>query len=224
LQTELLNIPNNTQSVTFKVDINATQPDTLSDGTLNTDPQTPFRTIDFALLARDSTRILINNIGNHLLNNLSGIHHYSREFTINASALRRKNVWVIPNISLSGTFNQNNLYFALVNVSIEGDNLGKRSPKSDEKNIIPTEYSLKQNYPNPFNPTTQIRYSIVNGGIVTLKVFDLLGREVATLVNEEKPAGTYQVEFNAKGLASGIYFYTLVSGNFAATKKLILLK
>ena len=86
------------------------------------------------------------------------------------------------------------------------------------------EYSLEQNYPNPFNPTTHIDYSIKSNGLVTLKVYDMLGTEVASLVNENKEAGNYSIEFNASELPSGIYFYTLISGNFMATKKLILLK
>ena len=88
----------------------------------------------------------------------------------------------------------------------------------------PREYSLLQNYPNPFNPTTTISYSILENGLVTLKVFDILGREVAELVNDLKQAGSYSVIFNATNLPSGIYFYTLNSGRFTETKKLLLLK
>jgi len=94
-------------------------------------------------------------------------------------------------------------------------------PPSTKKS---TEYSLTQNYPNPFNPTTTIDYSIKAAGLVSLKVYDMLGTEVASLVNENKEAGNYSVTFNASVLPSGIYFYTLTSGNFMATKKLILLK
>lgn len=225
LQTELVNMPNNAQSVTFKVNIIASQPDTLSDGTLNTDPQTPFRMINFGLLAKDdSSHILLNNIGNRLLNNLSGLHHYSREFTVNALLLRGKSLRVMPNINLVGLFNQDNLYFTLVNVSIEGDEIGKDSPETDENNIIPTEFSLEQNFPNPFNPSTQIKYSVVEDGLVTLKVYDVLGREVAVLVNEEKTAGTYTINFNASILSSGVYFYTISARDFHQTKKMILLR
>ncbi len=92
----------------------------------------------------------------------------------------------------------------------------------DDKTI--SEYSLGQNYPNPFNPATTINYSIKSAGEVTLKVYDMLGTEVASLINENQEAGIYSVEFNASDLPSGIYFYTLTSGNFLATKKLILLK
>jgi hypothetical protein len=86
------------------------------------------------------------------------------------------------------------------------------------------EYQLSQNYPNPFNPTTIISYAIQRNGLVTLKVFDILGKEVAELIKEVKEAGSYSFTFNASELPSGIYFYTLTSGNFVATKKLILLK
>ncbi len=88
----------------------------------------------------------------------------------------------------------------------------------------PTEYSLEQNYPNPFNPSTTISYSIKEKGFVNLKVFDVLGNEVKTLVNEEQEAGKYQFEFNAVSFASGIYFYSLQAGDFVSTKKMILLK
>ena len=88
----------------------------------------------------------------------------------------------------------------------------------------PNSYSLAQNYPNPFNPTTTIKYTLQFSGRVTLKVYDILGKEVATLVNEEKPAGSYSVVFDAGKLASGIYFYKLQAGNFVATRKMILLK
>ena len=95
--------------------------------------------------------------------------------------------------------------------------------------IIETEnnimiYSLSQNHPNPFNPTTEISYSIPRETFVELKVYDLLGKEVASLVNKEKPAGNYKVSFNAGYLSSGIYFYTLRAGKYIETKKMILLK
>jgi hypothetical protein len=97
---------------------------------------------------------------------------------------------------------------------------------------LPTEFSLLQNYPNPFNPSTTIKYSIPSSEFVTLKVFDVLGKEVATLVNGEKPVGSYEVDFIAAGLSSGMYFYKLQAGNpstssgqgFVETRKMLLLK
>jgi hypothetical protein len=88
----------------------------------------------------------------------------------------------------------------------------------------PASYSLEQNYPNPFNPVTTITYSIKVAGMASLKIYDVLGNEVITLVNEEKSAGSYKIEFDASYLASGIYFYTLKAGDFVSTKKMILLK
>jgi len=89
---------------------------------------------------------------------------------------------------------------------------------------IPNYYSLAQNYPNPFNPTTAIVYSVPKTEMVTLRVYDLLGKEVALLVNETKSAGFYNVDFNATSLASGIYFYRIEAGEFSAVKRMVLLK
>ncbi|GAB6283000.1 MAG: hypothetical protein STSR0008_17540 [Ignavibacterium sp.] len=93
-----------------------------------------------------------------------------------------------------------------------------------DENNLPKEYSLSQNYPNPFNPTTTLSFAISQQSFVSLKVYDVLGKEVATLVNEEKPAGTYKVTFDAGKLSSGVYFYKLQTGNFVETKKMILLR
>lgn len=100
---------------------------------------------------------------------------------------------------------------------------------NDNNLSLPNHFSLSQNYPNPFNPETTISYTIGTVQLsalsfVTLKLFDVLGREVSTLVNEEKPAGTYKVKFNAKYLTSGIYFYRLSTNGFVQTKKMILLR
>jgi hypothetical protein len=98
---------------------------------------------------------------------------------------------------------------------------------NDQLNVsnkeVPLEYSIG-NYPNPFNPTTTINYQLPNDGFVTIKVYDLLGREVATLVNENKTAGYYNVGFNASKLTSGIYIYTITANNFVQSKKMLLMK
>ncbi|MBK9096685.1 MAG: T9SS type A sorting domain-containing protein [bacterium] len=94
----------------------------------------------------------------------------------------------------------------------------------NEKFFNPYSYTLSQNYPNPFNPSTVISYRLPVTSNVSLKVYDVLGNEIATLVNEEKPAGEYEVEFNAAKLPSGIYFYKLEAGSFSETKKMILMK
>ena len=89
---------------------------------------------------------------------------------------------------------------------------------------IPSCCNIYQNYPNPFNPTTKINFSIQKQGLVTLKVYDMLGREVAALINETKNAGNYSIDFNASKLSSGIYFYKLTSGDFSGIKKMVLIK
>ncbi len=89
---------------------------------------------------------------------------------------------------------------------------------------IAQSFDLAQNYPNPFNPSTSIRFSIPEEGFVTLKVFNIIGQEVATLVNEVKTTGNYEVSFDASQLTSGIYFYTINTGNYSQTKKMMLIK
>lgn len=117
-------------------------------------------------------------------------------------------------------------YFIIDDITFEGTTTAV--DKAD--NVYPDSYSLEQNYPNPFNPSTRIRYTISNGilseakNLVTLKVYDVLGEEVATLVNEEQPAGIYEIEFKVSGLTSGFYFYKLQAGEFVETRKMVLLK
>ena len=94
---------------------------------------------------------------------------------------------------------------------------------------MPEEYALDQNYPNPFNPTTRISYTIAERGLVSIDVFDILGRHVSTLLNEVQPAGSYEITWNGRNnenlpVTSGVYFYRLRSGSFAKTNKMVLLK
>ena len=91
-------------------------------------------------------------------------------------------------------------------------------------NNIADGYRLSQNYPNPFNPSTSISFDIRDKGMVTLKVFDILGNEVATLVNEELNTGGYSISFDAAEYSSGVYFYELQSGSFRDVKKMLLVK
>jgi len=121
-------------------------------------------------------------------------------------------------------------------------NSGVSSTNNSENNNLISSFTLLQNYPNPFNPSTKIKFSIPSvianevkqSQLVSLKVYDVLGNEIETLVNEEKPAGSYEVEFNSStlsgsvsakgGYASGVYFYQLQAGSFVETKKMVLLK
>jgi len=102
---------------------------------------------------------------------------------------------------------------------------GKVTAIDVSRETIPQTFQLSQNYPNPFNPTTSIRYTVSSITNVRLAIYDVLGREVATLVNEEKPAGEYTVRFDGSGLSSGVYFYRLETSNgLVQTKKMILLR
>jgi hypothetical protein len=89
---------------------------------------------------------------------------------------------------------------------------------------IPIKFSLGQNYPNPFNPVTKIKYEVHKSGDVKLVVYDVMGREVQTLVNEKLQPGTYEVSFDGSAINSGIYLYKIISGGYSETKKMILIK
>jgi hypothetical protein len=93
-----------------------------------------------------------------------------------------------------------------------------------EDNVIPEAYSLSQNYPNPFNPSTSIKFSIPEATDVVLKVYDILGSEVAVLVNDRIEAGNYTVDFDASRFASGMYIYSIKAGEYSSSKKMMLLK
>jgi hypothetical protein len=89
---------------------------------------------------------------------------------------------------------------------------------------VPKVYSLEQNFPNPFNPSTKIRYSVPQSSSVVVKIFDILGNEIKTLLNEEKSVGSYEITWYAENLPSGIYFYIIQAGSFVETKKMVLLR
>ena len=153
--------------------------------------------------------------------------------TLNDTIWIAPNNWIVQDI-IPGQYVDNLTFLGVNPFSIPG--LDTRLTDeivsvADEKTVT-DDFVLEQNYPNPFNPSTKIKYSVPSvianevkqSQFVTIKVFDILGNKVATLVNEEKPAGTYEIQWNASQLPSGIYFYKLHAGNFVETKKMILLK
>jgi len=139
--------------------------------------------------------------------------------------------WEIAKNFTIGLFQKASYRIACV-IYTEWIDAGGLTDIADNKNDILSGFNLSQNYPNPFNPSTTIKYSIPSviasgtkqSQLVTLKVYDLLGNEVVTLVNEEKPSGIHEVYFDGANLSSGIYFYTLSAGSFVETKKMVLLK
>ena len=128
-----------------------------------------------------------------------------------------------------GSLSPGSLVYRLKQIDLDGS--FKYSNEVEVQKVSIVKYNLSQNYPNPFNPSTIIKYSIEKSGLVTLKIYNILGKEIASLVNEVKPAGNYEVIFNAnnlpagrQGLSSGVYFYKLQSGSCSITKKFILMK
>ena len=144
----------------------------------------------------------------------------------NTAQLTRDSVNITSNdkVKISFTLGSSELETVWIDdVSISETTSGTTDLKEDNS-IIPSEFNLYQNYPNPFNPRTIISYQLPISGNVVLKVYDVLGNEITTLVNEEKPVGYYETNWNASNLASGIYFYRLQAGSFVQTRKMILLK
>ena len=129
-------------------------------------------------------------------------------------------------LKLSITENLNSETYSLSKIFSDNSPLAKSkiNEVSWQSNLAIKDYALEQNYPNPFNPNTTIRYQLPKDGFLTLKIYDILGNEITTLVNENKTKGRYEVNFNASSLASGVYLYKLQIGDFINTKKMIFLK
>ncbi|HEU0085896.1 MAG TPA: T9SS type A sorting domain-containing protein [Candidatus Paceibacterota bacterium] len=133
-------------------------------------------------------------------------------FFVNQLGIENRPILISPSpVPINGTAN-------------EGRKIIISTPTGVEEGIEINTYSLSQNYPNPFNPSTTISFTLAQAASVELKVYDVLGNEVATLVNEEKPAGKHEVKFDATSLSSGLYIYKIVAGNFIETKKMVLMK
>ncbi len=157
------------------------------------------------------------------------------ECSIKNSKLKIKNFEPIGFVNGNGTSTELNHYsfkdenlspgkykYRLKQIDFDGD--FEYSTEIEVEIGLPDKFELYQNYPNPFNPTTRIKFTISDFGFTTLKIYGVLGEEIATLVNEEKPPGKYEVEFDGAGLASGIYFYSLSACDFRKTKKMLLVK
>ncbi len=124
----------------------------------------------------------------------------------------------LQNLSYNG-----NLIYRLKQIDYDGTFKFSNEITVNVKNL-PVEYSLSQNYPNPFNPSTKIKYSLSENTHVILKIYDVLGKEIKTLIDEEKTAGNYSINFDAGNFSSGTYFYTINAGEFIQTKKMVLIK
>ncbi|WP_290660522.1 T9SS type A sorting domain-containing protein [Ignavibacterium sp.] len=168
------------------------------------------------------------------LDSIKGIVNENDKFhaTINGGATWGRNYLSMPISTMSDmTFNAKGDLFVIGKGAMVMIPFGSGpipGSKENSENLTNLDFNLFQNYPNPFNPSTKIRFNIPDVGSelaqTTLKVYDVLGNEVAILVNEEKPSGRYEIEFDASSLTSGVYFYRLQSGSFIETKKMILLR
>jgi uncharacterized Ntn-hydrolase superfamily protein len=189
-------------------------PDTLpvngtSQGTITISPKNNSDT-----LLASGLQIVLSNTGAGVLSSVIDLGNGIYEATITSPISVGTDT--ISAISISGTDTVSIFQKAIVTYS---------NPVTiDEYSNTLNEYILYQNFPQPFNPTTIIKYQIPNSGFVTLKVFDALGKIVAILVSEEKPSGTFEVEFDGSELSSGIYFYELKAGSFSKTRKMTLVR
>ncbi|MBK9099911.1 MAG: T9SS type A sorting domain-containing protein [bacterium] len=168
-----------------------------------------------------STATELNNLGFEIERKTTG-EFYTIGFTEGQGSTTE-----IHNYSFTDYYpERGNNYYRLKQIDYNGN--FNYSEEIELNFDIPEFFSLEQNYPNPFNPSTVIIYQMPVSSDVTLKVFDVLGNEVATLVNEYKPAGTHEVEFNTSSInqipSSGVYFYQVKAGEFVSTKKMILLR
>ena len=180
------------------------------------------RAVNFKVMLIDNTTGETIGIYDDVTYNSSNLYQYnSISYQVNTAGIGNRTIRLklVLNNNFDAAYSLSKIYS---NESV----LAKANHKQIEFDGggVVKEYALVQNFPNPFNPSTTIRYQIPQDGIVTLKIYDVLGSEVATLVNEEKVAGKYEVNFNASSLASGVYLYKIQAGSFNSSKKMLLIK
>ena len=143
---------------------------------------------------------------------------YNLNFIYATSDVPNKAIITILIINSTGTYHVGS-FFLLDDVDLSGT-----ATSVNDKSNIPVTYALEQNYPNPFNPSTTIKYDLADNSFVSLKIYNAIGGEVASLINSVVPAGSHELVFDAAALKSGVYFYTLSAGTFVQTRKMILMK
>jgi hypothetical protein len=197
----------------------------------NTTSNTEFLKYDFSLKTGDTVRVQIiatrkilttvSSVGT--MNIFGYTRNYMTFFQDDLSSTNDNFEMIVDRFGILECYGEGPT-FGLNGAIINGIQYGEILQVENPDKNIPIYFSLLQNYPNPFNPNTKINYNVPKSVFVTIKVYDVLGKEVTTLVNENKPVGNYSVEFNANKLVSGVYFYRMQAGNFIQTKKLILVK
>ncbi|OGU51918.1 MAG: hypothetical protein A2080_01875 [Ignavibacteria bacterium GWC2_36_12] len=172
-------------------------------------------------LVRETDNTLVGVFDNINYNKENVFDYENIHYNVDCSGIQPGNYYLRLRTETSGESK-----FNLADIRNTGSSIEKQSYNKislGDEGII-KNYDLAQNYPNPFNPTTTIKYQLLNGGLVTLKIYDMLGREVKTLVNEQKATGRYEVKFDASELASGVYIYRIQVNDYISVKKLMLLK
>jgi hypothetical protein len=187
-----------------------------------------FRSIDSGVNWEPKDAMMGDSLVSNILINSKDVIYKSSSYGVFYST-NDGDTWLpidgIPSVVSFFAFDINNyLYAGTKTGTVYRSNKSTITGVIENKFKIPNTFKLLQNYPNPVNPTTTISYTVLRTSFISIKVYDVLGKEVETLVNENKPVGNYSVEFNAIKSSSGIYFYRMQAGSFVDTKKLILLK
>jgi hypothetical protein len=157
-------------------------------------------------------------------NNIYAGTDYDGVFLSTDNGANWKYAGMANNNDISFMVDENDIFVGTEEALVWRRPLSEFTGVGKEINDLPKEFTLSQNYPNPFNPSTNIKFTIPKASLVGIKVYNKLGQEIETLVNEEKRAGTYKLTWNAVNLPSGVYFYRLQAGSFIETKKMVLLK
>ncbi len=226
LQTDSVIIPSDAMTLTFSATVTVDVPDTLAGGKLNASTASAFNGVTLGLNSVVGTLSVPLSAKQSFSGSVTSHHlKLSSPVTVSLQALRGQTTSFVPNASILGKFSECDLAFSLVNAVVPAlTSSGGATPTSSSAPLLPENVLLGQNYPNPFNPTTTIAYRVLNGGYVSLTVYDVLGREVSALVNEDQFAGVHTATFDGSNLPSGIYFCRLTAPGISQVKKMILVK
>lgn len=225
LRTDSVQIPSDAASMSFNLTVTIDLPDTLDEGTINKDTTSVFNgaTVGLNIMGLSSGRPVLNS--QPITSSIASRHtKLSKAMTVPLQSLQGRTIAFQLFGTLKGIFNESDLAMSLINVHGSTTSSAGATAQSISSAILPSGVSLGQNYPNPFNPTTSIVYRVTQAGRVSLKIYDVLGREVATLVNGDQAQGVYAERFDASHLSSGIYFYQLIAPGVSETRKMLVTK
>jgi Pro-kumamolisin, activation domain/Secretion system C-terminal sorting domain/Subtilase family len=225
LRTDSVQIPSDAASLSFNVTVTIDLPDTLADGSLNQSTSSVFNGASLGL------NIMAANTGTPVVNSQSftstiASRHtkISKVISLPLQSMQGKTMAFQPFGKLAGSFNESDLGLSLINVFGSTAGSAGETAQSSSSATLPVNVTLGQNFPNPFNPATTIAYRVTQAGRLSLKIYDVLGRVVATLVNSDQNEGVYTQHFDASHLSSGVYFYQLIAPGVNETRKMLVTK